>query len=758
MNDDKSFLSKPNYSSVLSESSGSSFRLNQYTDFDPLYDEDEIEEKLIPDPNYKIQKTAKFTLEHKATERPFYSRHHKGSSDDRKNLIPGKNCNKCIKYIQMIEELKVQQRFQAEKCINTEKHLKQYDSLLQIKDNRLTQQEVALKNDLELLDTEKEKFLKERKKFEEDKAKFKNEQDYLSLESERIEKSIQELNKRNEELQAMQNDFETKLEELKIREKNQMILEEEYKDKILISRDDDIQRLLNEAKECKSESDGYLGQHSDNLYDPQNKLQQKKLKLKQKKAELSKFAEELYVLKEKIENDEKNNFQEFENRLSRLSESEEKLLEEKNYIHETEERINEELESIEQLKIILKTQQENLEAERKFIQESYQSKLDELEEMKMAFKKNQIFMNESKERIQEEDSLFSFTENTEISFRKSVNDNTDVIKEYDFKCISLKKELEYIENRLKIVECSREEVETNNAELNQVINELKSKNAALKSKVSTLESNEGILRKEHEEIIMKFSQLESNNKEFESKNEEIESKNKEIELKNKELELKNKEFESKTKEFESKYKEFESKTKEFESKIKSQSEELRTSALKIKDLIAENQRNLKELERYKTLQYQSENYEKIIANPDFFTSKVQKLSEELENKLERIKQKERDLQDLQNYLITEKKNIESGAEFIRSINEDLNQQKLLLCEEREAFEKQKEKIVELDRNQHEKGKLLVNKESELLNFQERLIEREKLISLKEHNAGSPVKERKNNTVIERQHTSPYINY
>ena len=113
---------------------------------------------------------------------------------------------------------------------------------------------------------------------------------------------------------------------------------------------------------------------------------------------------------------------------------------------------------------------------------------------------------------------------------------------------------------------------------------------------------------------------------------------------------------------------------------------------------------------------------------------------------------------MQNYLITEKKNIESGAEFIRSINEDLNQQKLLLCEEREAFEKQKEKIVELDRNQHEKGKLLVNKESELLNFQERLIEREKLISLKEHNAGSPVKERKNNTVIERQHTSPYINY
>ena len=700
MNEDKNSLGKTTTNfSALSESSGS-FRLTQEYDIDNLYNTDEIEDRSTLNPNYKIEKTTKFNLLHKSADRPFHTRSYKGSIDDKKKVFPEKLCTLCIKYIQMIEELKNHQRIQSEKILHTEKHLKQYDNLLQIKDNRLSQQESALKTDVELLEIEKDKLSKEKKKFEEDKVKFLRKQEILELENERIENDINELNKKHEEFQVLVEEFEIRKEELMIREEKQEFLEKEYNEKIMISREQDIQRLLEEAHNYKSDKEASPDQKTDNIYILKDALQEKKLKLKQKKENLKQLAQELFELKEKLENDQKNNFQEFEERFNLLAESEQKLKEEKAYIQETELRINEELESIDQLKAILHTQEENLENEKKFMQESYQKKLDELEDMKKTIIKNPFTGTESKERLSE-CSAFSITEITDLSFAR-INDNNDLIKEYELKYSNLKRELEYIENKLKIVECSREEVESNNEELNQIIDELQAKNEELKAKISNLEkllqSDERTLRKDYDSINIKYNQLEGKNHELESKISSLEKK-------------------------------------------------LHISSLKIEDQEIEAANYINELEKYKDLnqdlQVQLKNHQIYAENPDFFTSKVKELSLELEKKLEIIKQKEKELEELQDIVIIEKNSIEKDAELIKSINEDLNLQKKNLYEERENFEKKKTKLLTM------KGKLFDN------SIQGGLIEKDSLALLKKQKTTAARNTSRN---MIRQTISPYSKY
>ena len=596
--------------------------------------------------------------------------------------------------MQKIDELTAQQKILSDRCGATEKHLKQYDNLLQIKDSRLKQQEASIKADLEQVEREKEKIARERKRCDDEREEIEQEHDRVLLENERIEQEIEEINRRNEEIHAMYEELEQRRDLLVIREETQARLEEEYHEKLFLRREDDIQRLLGEAQLYRSDS-SLFDKGDEDVQALREYIEGKKQKVKNKKKELTAMAKELNGLKVKLEKDEERNASEFESRMNLLTEAEQKLVEERININETQERINEELESIEELKSILKQQQENLERERELMKESYESKLARAETWRRVPSLS-IRTGDSKEKFSEEETRFSLNEMAEISFGKLLNESPDKNREYESLYFSIKKELEFFENKLKIVEYSRDEVESINEELYRKINSLKDKKRTLKSKSMNLErileSDESSLHRQIENFEAKYTDLVIQNQEME---ENYNSLNKNLAAANRQKE----------------------------------------------ELGIENQNLSKELAKYKelskTLQDKLEIYESSTSDSDYYTIKIKQLSDELENKLGQVMKKEEELIDLQKYLLSEKKSIDTAAEFVRSINEDLNNEKQKFYEEKELFERNKMKLIGVDKNLQEKAKMLISKESELLIFKEKLTEREKLIHMKEKKISTP---------------------
>ena len=115
-----------------------------------------------------------------------------------------------------------------------------------------------------------------------------------------------------------------KNEELKQREESQLILETQYKERLIVSREEDIQRLLSEEKFYKTSAE-----ETQKTVFTEESYQKKKLKLKNKKNELGLWAKELKELSEKFENEHKQKILDFQAKSRILNENEQKLLNEK---------------------------------------------------------------------------------------------------------------------------------------------------------------------------------------------------------------------------------------------------------------------------------------------------------------------------------------------------------------------------------------------------------------------------------------------
>ena len=670
MTDESNFRSFNSGKIRTSDYSNSLFRISPDSEKEQEYFKSDFTES---DPSYTLNKRP--VLEHKSTEKSYYQRE-KEPIDPRKTVTRVNFCASCAVYIRKIEEIKRKQFLASEKFADSERHLIQYDKLLQIKDNRLTQQENCLKADILAFETEKEKFFQEKKTFQDEKFSLLREKEILALENKKIDIKLEEVENRFAELKILVAEYEIKNEEIKQREESQLILETQYKERLIVSREEDIQRLLSEEKFYKTSAE-----ETQKTVFTEESYQKKKLKLKNKKNELGLWAKELKELSEKFENEHKQKILDFQAKSRILNENEQKLLNEKNKIAETQERVNEEIESIEELKSILKTQQENLEKERKFLQSSYNERLLYLEELKKITeesRKNNCFQEETKKFTNQEIPTENNTQKAETEA---------IIKEYEAQNNVLKNDLEFLKNKLKIVECSREEVESDNYELNIKVSSLSSKKKNLKARIGELEKiikiDETDLRKELENLCAKNSNLEKKIKELEK---EISSLNQQNSI-----------------------------------------------------LLLKNEETMKDAEKYKGL-YQSLKTENNRNNPkqdDGMSNQIVRLSEELEKKLEKVKEKEKELEKMQEFLMNEKKSIETAAEYVKTINDEINLQKNLLKEEKESVERQKIQLFEIDSKQVEKGKLLISKENELLVFKEKLYERERLISLKEKNISTP---------------------
>lgn len=729
----KSKASPGQHTSLRSESSLSSFRIMQDSDAEQFYSPTEIDEGQGLVQEYRTAKH-RYPLLHKATERAYYIRSYKSPIDDNPTLASNDFCDSCIKYMRKNEDLRKQNRFISEKCIATERHLKQYDNLLQIKDSRLEQQELALKKDIEAFEIEKENFSIEKKHFEEEREDFYQNHGDFSMQTERIDEKFEELEEKKIELTDILKEIERKNYELKIREDNQALVEQEYKEKLLISREHDIQRLMDEVQRYRNEATTPVFDKSS------DDVAYRKQKLKEKKQEINLLALQLKDMRMKIEEEQKANYINFEQRMRALEESERKLAIEKENLEFTQERVAEELDSIDQLKMILKIQTENLEKERSLLHENYEdriralnynnkepkfkikvhrknSSLDDMhcytEPGELTFRKNSLDaenlikeyenqykdcearLKEAEEKYYESESKYAEQEGKIRDYEEKITEFEGKIREGDYKNKEFegkwKKyqlEIDFYKNQLSVIETKREEQLKLAAQLSEKISKVKGKKKSLKNRVLELEKSlksprGGMGNRSHrDEYCVKCAELDKKNADLLCRISDLNEKIVLLEQRNEEIEGKNAEL-----------------VYEIE-KMRAESMVMEEKVFTLENCTGE-------------------------ASPDVFTLKIKAISEELEGKLVQVKIKESELIDMEKYLKQEKESIESAAQFVKSINEDLNIQKQLLKEEKETFEKQKMRLVDIDRKQQERAKLLINKQDELTNLRDKLLEREK---------------------------------
>lgn len=397
MNEENNFrLNQASFMTLKSDSSISSFKPSDLDD-GYFYPNDSQEFSLV-NRKSSLPKPRKYPIPQKSPKRHLG---HRSSMSTEKLSANIKNfCSSCAKHLETIENLKKDQERSAEKYFMTEKHLKQYDNLLQIKDKRLQQDEATIKADFELLEKEKENLRLEQ-------IKLENEKSEILIQKEEIRLNKLKLNEK-------QNSFIDKSRE--IEQINQVIRE---KDKELIKitiENEDLKRKLFEQVQINNEQVLKMKLLEpkiivENLPD----IEKFKKKLNEKKEELKIMQIELIKLQNELQEKKNEIFQQNQN----LEEIYGKLENDKKIVEEAKKQVFDEYESIEELKQILKIQEDNLQRERELMQEKYEEKVADVEELKQKLSDNlkkiieekEFFTSETQEKLDLEIKLNRLTEN-----------------------------------------------------------------------------------------------------------------------------------------------------------------------------------------------------------------------------------------------------------------------------------------------------------------------------------------------------------
>jgi DNA repair exonuclease SbcCD ATPase subunit len=623
---------------INTESSGSPYKQTHDSDMEYTHSFTEFDELERCNTNQSYIKDFEHSFDRKTSYQN--GMNYKTNHSTKERRAQSNNfCNTCVEYLEEIENIKNHQKNIHHSRLNTERALKKYDNLLRMKENRLKQQELTFESEKEFLEKEKIFIELEKSKIQKNFIEIQTEKEFLFLEKNKISYEVEEVNKKKVELIVMTEEVELKIEQLKEREQ----IFEEYKDKILSDKDKKIQSLMRELQSYKAQVP-----NSDLIeLSFHDALSEKKKSLKAKKQELKVLAVELNELKSTLEKQNKENSELFNTKMNALIESERKLVEEKISMEDTQHKMDEALESIDDLKAALASQEQNLEREKKLLQDTYQQKHAEMQELyKIAEEKIKFYEN-----------IFCGSFNTESDSNKLIN------------------EIEYLNNKIKILETYREETESINSQLTQKLSLVNFDKKSLKKKVSELEKiislDEESLKKEIKDFYAKYADLEREKLELNGEISSLSQKNSILALKVQELESQNTELMKDLKSTKESY-----------------------SSLQSKVLSIEETKNL------------SNSFD--IGQDD-----IQKLYDELQCKLNQFKSKEKELSGLENFLLKEKQSIESAAEFIKTINLELTVQRKKLDEEKEALEKKELIINDLEKKVYEKRKSFIDGENRL---------------------------------------------
>lgn len=634
-------------------------------------------------------------------------------------------CGKCERLMKIIGDLEGKQNSAQQKLFQTEKHLKQYDDLLKIKENRLVEQENELKAESESVKRENFKLLELKDWIEEEKEKVFQETELLINEKNDLESQFEELARKKLDLQDLIEEFEEKKAENQIFLDGKQNFSLDVQENLLISRDCEIKRLLEESYVWKIE-------HDDKSQLEFSRLEGKEGKIRKKKQELKKYEKSLAQAKEKMREDQKIQIEKLVNQSNSLKFNEKKLEIEKKKIAEAWTALNLEKESFKQEKILQNAHEA-----------STSHHIHSLSEVKSSFQKgfSKIQQSESSKSVlkshQTEDFTFKASPETSeklLSLKDSLAESKDQIKFLESKCENLEKDLKKAQKK--------------NKKFSDTISNQNSQIAELESELAKNSSEKSSPRRPNLTIITAKNSLnpeksiENPAKKFEKAlNEQISVlKQSEVFLKLKVAELENvinvdggklkKELEIAIKR--NNY--LEGVCKELEGKIET---------LNLENVELLNQCEEIKLEKEKFRKFSESLHERIIeidTSPLSSASRASnrgefkeicELQKELQGKLVELVEREEKIAKVEGNLEKERISLVKAADYIKNINEELCEQRGNLSEQLENISKERGKLMNLYKIHDQKVEMLSTKEEELLILKQKLNEREKLLSQKQ---------------------------
>jgi hypothetical protein len=453
------------------------------------------------------------------------------SPSETRSTSSSEMCSSCIKMKNLMDEAKFSIEREKESLENTEKHLKHYDSLLAIKENRLREQELALENERNLLEIQKSEISREKITVEKEKEQICDSFRNLELEKENIEKQMMCLDKKYQEVKKLLGEYEK--QKSREADKEDALRDIENRENALRVKDEEIckksEELTSKAKLLEKsfkEKVGLFEKLKQEVINKQKVILRKKAKIAEmkKKSEncssvtlgldlnekemrenaLKARADELQTLQQLL-NDEKNRVE-----VMMRSVNEEKL-ELDQELHNSRRLLQEKIHQAQMAEERFKERYLNLDSKEKKLEhmiQAFQEEESKLEERWKNIENIEKITNElalTKEKLQNLQKQFFFQQQELNEFKLNNSEFTPEMKEKLENLRKKEEELFEIEQQLKK---EREEIEISATLIKQLNNDLEKQKISQQKEQQRLKSLEKEIKQKENEEKSQLFQLE----------------------------------------------------------------------------------------------------------------------------------------------------------------------------------------------------------------------------------------------------------
>ena len=465
----------------------------------------------------------------------------------------GSFCSNCIRLERQIFDLKKKLSREKDRFETREKHIRQLDSLLQIKDKRLKEEEAEIKSERNNLSSEVAELKKliteisqEKLQLESDNKALAKENSGLNVNTKKLEIKVNELQKQMKKWEEEQGSIEEEL-------RSHILRSIEVKEKDIAKKEAEISmeyQKINYENDLLEEKNFKLAYFEQNLM-----MQEQSIKLKFE--ELSSFSNELDRSRSKLQADQVKFEQEANSQLSQIKFKESAVLAQEKSLKAKLGQVDNDLENLEHLKLRLQEQKLILDKEinnykslqLEIIREPHESSEFDTE---TGLEEKEKYIEEMIERLNEEEMKFS---ERWTAFKKVEDGLRKEIEFYKQRCEELEQQLsgkdssqfldEDFQEKLASIQNKEEElmiVESNlnkeRSEIDKTADLVKSLNLDLMEQKKLQEQEDARIRLEKEKIVELLKLQEERIKLISIKEAELVKFKEELSLKEKELNAK----------------------------------------------------------------------------------------------------------------------------------------------------------------------------------------------------------------------------
>lgn len=350
-------------------------------------------------------------------------------------------CGNCVRFERQVQELKKKLQKEKENHDTREKHMRQLDSLLQIKDKRLKEEEKSLKSEKNQTNRELEELKRLYKELHHEKIQLENDNKSFSKENSSLISNLKKAETKSAEIQKILKKFEDDKKTIEENIKASILKNLETRENNLKKKETEISlayQKINYENELLEEKSMKIAYFEQNLI-----IQEQSIKLKYE--ELSNFSLELEKSEAKLIEDQNNFKEEVSNQLSYLRSRETQQTAQEKALKSKLSMLDSELENIETLKSKLQEQKSFLSKEIEMyknlqleILNEHSINIESDSEKNIISEEKEKYIEEMIERLSEEENKFSERWESMKKLEESLRNELDFYKK---KCEQLEHQL-----------------------------------------------------------------------------------------------------------------------------------------------------------------------------------------------------------------------------------------------------------------------------------------------------------------------------